>query len=175
MNKIIASLSLIMVLLVACSPVARSEDSGPNWVEKLTASKPNPMVTLEELNSGPEKYEGKTLRVEGEVIEFLGENSHFILLPYMSPRSCKIGNSWTICTDIRLSFSEVRVAEFTFQSGASKIVVSERSGATYLPLPVVFAGEPELPEGKITLEGVWSSKKDGGYILYISGVDKPAE
>jgi len=131
-------------------------------------------TSLSDLNSNPAGYENTTVKVQGHVVEFLGEKSHFIALPYVTTRSCKIFDSWSICTDVRISISQVKVAEFLLQAGDQEILVSERSGGLYLPIPFVPASTPRLPEGEIVIVGYWSTKDDGSYVLYVSGADEIA-
>jgi len=152
-HLLILCLSLI---LVACGPTASELE----------------FTSLNDLNSNPVAYDKTTVKVQGRVVEFLGEDSHFILLPYITTRPCMMGKTSTICTDIKLSLSQVRVAEFRLRSGDDTIVVSERTGGLYLPIPIVPAGTPSLPEGEIIVVGYWSTKADGTYVLYVSGSEE---
>ena len=146
----------LAVFLSACGPSARDL----------------PLTSLQSLSENAEAYKDQDVKVQGHVVEFLGENSHLIVLPYTSIRQCKIGNLNTTCTDIKIMMSQVRVAEFLLQSGDNTIVVSEQSGGMYLPIPFVPDGHPTLPEGELQIVGRWRVKQDGNYVLYISGSEK---
>lgn len=158
MKKLAIALAVLVLFLSACQMEA---------VEI-------PLTSLADLNAKPAEYENETVKVQGRVVEFLGETSHFILLPYVTTRTCQIGKQTSICTDIRYSLSQVRVAEFLFEEGNDRIIVSEKSGGLYLPIPFVLAGTPDLPDGEIIIVGTWSQKNDGSYVLYVSGAEELA-
>lgn len=134
-------------------------------------------VTAKELNSDPDNWEGRKVSITGHVVEYMGEDTSFLLLPYTHMYPCQrdADADMEICTEIRLSVSQVRVGKFRFSDGEDTIVVSQRKGGMYLPIPFVFASEPKLPEGELKVTGKWVKEKGGDYNLYISGEDEIKE
>jgi hypothetical protein len=144
-----------MTLMAACEPVEIK------------------VVPLYELVNDPEKYMGQSIAVEGEVTKSLGEHSYFLVFAYPHTSMCQQDTDpdQELCTEIKMSLSQVRVAVFEFSDGKQTILVTERTGGLYLPIPIVPASSPELPEGKIRITGEWTKDSEGNYNLHISGTD----
>lgn len=128
-----------------------------------------PVVKMSDLLAQPETYKNQTIVVQGQVTSYLGEDDSFLLLPYTTVHPCMMGKVSTICSQINLSVSQVRVGKFMFSDGKFGIEVQEREGGLYLPIVFVPAGKPTLPKERISITGNWVKDRNGKYYLYVEG------
>jgi hypothetical protein len=128
-------------------------------------------VQISDLATNPEEFLNEDVSITGKVTESLGETTHFLLYPYPVVRPCRIGNQQTVCTTVSISVSQVRVAVFEFSDMEYTVLVSEKTGGIYAPIPFVPAGSTDLPVGEISLNGKWVKDKEGKYYLHIHDVE----
>ncbi len=154
-------LALILALgTVACGPANGAE--------------PYPRVELTELVNHPENFLDKDISVEGHVTESLGERNYWLYHTYVVSELCQqdLDPEREVCLNVKSSLSEVRVGQFGFTDGENTIVVTEKTGGLYLPIPIVPAGSPNVPNGNLILKGTWRIDSDGKYQLHISGIEE---
>lgn len=116
-------------------------------------------VSIFELIQNPTNYKDVRVTVEGKVIESLGEKSWFTSIPYL-------GFDGTV----KMSLSETEVQCFRFGDDSNSIIIQEETKGAYLPLPIVFAGSTDLPEGTLRITGSWKTDQNGDYYLQIAEV-----
>lgn len=132
------------------------------------------LTPINQLVTHPDQYVGQSVTVEGRVTKSLGEKSYMLLFFYPQMYPCKIGKMSSMCTRLMPSFSQVRVGTFEFSDGEQTIILTERTGGMYLPIPIVPAGSPQLPEGRLRITGTWTKDNQGNYQLHVGSTESVA-